>query len=86
MKPKNMKNADELMAEYIANGEANLTADELRLIDLKVMQKTGKHIDKFKDKQKPTKPGGKDEPELVVSKSPSATMINAPLTTSSETL
>lgn len=50
---KAMRNTEDIMADYIANGESSLDNSELRLIDLKIFEKTGKHIDKFKDPKKP---------------------------------
>ncbi len=51
---KSMANVEDLMAEYIANGEVNLDPNEKRLIDRQVFEKTGKHIGKFKN-PKPSK-------------------------------
>lgn len=51
---KNMRNIEDIMAEYIAIGPSELTENEYRLLDLVVKEKTGKHLDKFKDK--PPKP------------------------------
>lgn len=42
-----MKTVEQLMAEYIANGEVNLKTEELELIDFKVYEHTGKHIEKY---------------------------------------
>lgn len=62
---KKMRNIEDAMADYIANGPSNMSDDELRLIDLKVFHKTGKRINKFKDKG--GKQNGKGR-ELSVSK------------------
>lgn len=59
---KNMRNADDIMADYIADPE-KVSPEEERLIDRIVFEKTGKHIGRF-DKKKP-------DPEfngLVISK------------------
>lgn len=47
---KNMRNLEDVMAEYIAHGESELTPNELRLLDRQLYEKTGKHIDKYKEK------------------------------------
>ena len=51
-KPKSMKNLEDIMAEYIANGDVNLDANEKRLLDRQVHQKTGKRVGKFKATKK----------------------------------
>lgn len=57
---KKMRNPEELMADYISNGEKALSNSELRLVDLLVFEKTGKHINKFKDPKPP-----KDKPKVT---------------------
>lgn len=52
---KNMKNIEDIMAEFIANGDANLTTNEARLLDRQVTEKTGKSLGKFKAKAKKPK-------------------------------
>lgn len=49
---KNMRNLEDIMADYIAGVE--LDVDEEKLLDRQVHEKTGKHIDKYKPK--PPKP------------------------------
>ena len=50
---KSMKSLEDIMAEYIANGERDLTANEQRLLDRQVHEKTGKHVGKFVNPKKP---------------------------------
>lgn len=50
--PKNMANLEDLMAEYIANGDVNLDDNEKRLVDRQVFEKTGKHVGQFKNPKK----------------------------------
>lgn len=52
---KNMSNLEDIMAEYIANGDANLTTNEVRLLDRQVNEKTGKNLGKFKPRVKKPK-------------------------------
>lgn len=47
---KSMRSLEDIMAEYIAHGESELTPNELRLLDRQLYEKTGKHIDKYKEK------------------------------------
>lgn len=63
MKPKSMRNLEDIMADYIANPDTKLSPDEERLLDLKVHEKTGKRIGKFKNPKKQ-----KTETMLVLSK------------------
>lgn len=50
---KNMRNLEDIMADYIANGESELSPNEQALLDRQVHEKTGKHIGKFVNPKKP---------------------------------
>lgn len=52
---KSMRSVEVLEKEYKKN-KKNLTAGEKRLLDVITFEKTGKHIDEFKEKKKPKKP------------------------------
>ena len=54
---KNMRNLEDIMADHIAGLDTKLSSDEERLLDLAVHQRTGKHLDKFKETTPP-------EPEI----------------------
>ena len=46
---KKMRHIEDIMADYIASGESELTLNEQRLLDLTLFEKTGKRLDKFKE-------------------------------------
>lgn len=54
MKPKNMRNLEDILISVATN--EGITADEERLVDLITFQKTGKRFGRFKDKKKSTLP------------------------------
>ena len=65
-----MNSVEQLMAEYIANGEVNLTNEELELVDFKVYEYTGKHIEKY---------DGVDMPRYNLSTVPTIESVTAPV-------
>lgn len=71
---KNMRNIEELVDE-LKKDEPELTLDEERLLDRHVFTKTGKHIGRFKESNKP-KP--KDTIPSV-SKQPGAVLAEGPI-------
>ncbi len=61
-RPGKMRPLEDIMADYIAEGE--LGENEERLLDLKVFEKTGKHLAKFNN---PRKPNSKDKIPVISS-------------------
>lgn len=49
---KNMRNLEDIMADYIADPNIKLDEHEAALLDRQVFEKTGKHIGKFKNPKK----------------------------------
>lgn len=61
---KNMRDVVDIMADHIAGLDTKLSADEERLLDRVVHEKTGKHLDKFKEKT----PAEPSPTEIVIGK------------------
>ena len=51
---KSMRAVEDIMADYIAGNK--LSGEEEGLLDMKLREKTGKHLDKFKDKPQDARP------------------------------